>query len=233
MSQPFKLYRLQQTDSQIDQLKNRLDQIEIEIQDDVALRNAEKNAERTEKELQESRRLLRIADDNLQKQKSKIKSTESRLYSGKVKNPKELQDLENESVSLKRFLSVLEDRYLEALLQEEELAAKDTSSRNELNTERENYSKKMSTLEGERKKLESDVTRLSAERAVIASSVDAEDLRLYEKLREIRSGVAVARVSDKACSACGTTLSATLLHAARNPNQINRCDTCSRILYLG
>ena len=150
MSQPFKLYRLQQTDTQIDQLKNRLDQIEIEIQDDVALRNAEKNAERTEKELQESRRLFRIADDNLQKQKSKIKSTESRLYSGNVKNPKELQDLENESVSLKRFLSVLEDRYLEALLHEEELAAKDTSAGNELITERENYSNKLSMLEGER-----------------------------------------------------------------------------------
>lgn len=233
MSQPFKLFRLQQIDSQIDELRARLNQIEIEIKDDVVLRNAEKNAQRTEKELQESRKLLRKADDNLQKQKIKIETTESTLYSGKVKNPKELQDLESEAASLKRYLSVLEDRYLEALLNEEELSAEDTSAQKEFLTEEENFAEKLSLLKGEKKKLESDVARLSQERAAIVSSVDEDDLALYEKLRNLRSGVAVSKVTDKACSACGTTLSATLLHAARNPNQINRCETCSRILYLG
>lgn len=233
MSQPFKLFRLQQKDSQIDQFQVRLRQIETEIKDDIALRNAEKEAERTGRELHEGRNLLKKADDLLQNQKLKIETAESTLYSGKIKNPKELQDLENEAASLRRYLSVLEDRYLEALLIEEQLDEENKIAQNEFISENEKYSRKLNMLEGEKKKLVSDLTRLSLERAAIANSIDIDDLKLYEKLREIRSGIAVSRVTDKACSACGTTLSATLLHAARNPNQISRCDTCSRILYLG
>jgi len=233
MSQPFKLFRLQQKDSQIDQYVVRLRQIELEIKDDLALKNAIKNSEISDKEHQKSRNILTKADDNLQKQRLKIETTESTLYSGKVKNPKELQDLENEAISLKRYLSVLEDRYLEALLEEEEFAVQNKSAQIELKNEENKHSNKLAELGKEKHKLESDVARISEERDVIAGSIDADDLNLYERLRKSRSGVAVARVTDKACSACGTTLSATLLHAARNPNQINRCETCSRILYLG
>ena len=233
MSQPFKLFRLQQKDSQIDQYVVRLRQIELEIKDDRTLKNAIKNSEISDKEHQKSRNILTKADDNLQKQRLKIETTESTLYSGKVKNPKELQDLENEAISLKRYLSVLEDRYLEALLEEEEFAVQNKSAQIELKNEENKHSNKLAELGKEKHKLESDVARISEERDVIAGSIDADDLNLYERLRKSRSGVAVARVTDKACSACGTTLSATLLHAARNPNQINRCETCSRILYLG
>ncbi|MFN2126852.1 MAG: zinc ribbon domain-containing protein [Anaerolineales bacterium] len=233
MSQPFKLFRLQQKDSQIDQYIARLRQIELEIKDDRTLKNAIKNSEISDKEHQKSRNILTKADDNLQKQRLKIETTESMLYSGKVKNPKELQDLENEAISLKRYLSVLEDRYLEALLEEEEFAVQNKSAQIELKNEENKHSNKLAELGKEKHKLESDVARISEERDVIAGSIDADDLNLYERLRKSRSGVAVARVTDKACSACGTTLSATLLHAARNPNQINRCETCSRILYLG
>jgi predicted nucleic acid-binding Zn-ribbon protein len=233
MSQPFKLFRLQQKDSQIDQYIARLRQIELEIKDDRTLKNAIKNSEISDKEHQKSRNILTKADDNLQKQRLKIETTESMLYSGKVKNPKELQDLENEAISLKRYLSVLEDRYLEALLEEEEFAVQNKSAQIELKNEENKHSNKLAELGKEKHKLESDVARISEERDVIAGSIDADDLNLYERLRKSRSGVAVARVIDKACSACGTTLSATLLHAARNPNQINRCETCSRILYLG
>jgi predicted nucleic acid-binding Zn-ribbon protein len=233
MSQPFKLFRLQQKDSQIDQYIARLKQIELEIKDDRTLKNAIKNSEISDKEHQKSRNILTKADDNLQKQRLKIETTESTLYSGKVKNPKELQDLENEAISLKRYLSVLEDRYLEALLEEEEFAVQNKSAQIELKNEENKHSNKLAELGKEKHKLESDVARISEERDVIAGSIDADDLNLYERLRKSRSGVAVARVTDKACSACGTTLSATLLHAARNPNQINRCETCSRILYLG
>ncbi len=49
-------------------------------------------------------------------QKVKIEQTEATLYGGKVRNPKELQDLQNEAAALKRYLAVLEDRQLEQMI---------------------------------------------------------------------------------------------------------------------
>jgi len=61
----------------------------------------------------------------------------------------------------------------------------------------------------------------------------AEDIKLYTNLRESRRGIAVSKVVDKTCSSCGSTINASLLHAARSPTQINTCDVCGRILYTG
>jgi predicted nucleic acid-binding Zn-ribbon protein len=85
----------------------------------------------------------------------------------------------------------------------------------------------------EKATLQEDLTRLQAERQAAASSIPQAELDLYNQLRQQRRGIAVAQVTDTYCSACGSTLSAALLHAARLPNQIARCDTCGRILYAG
>ena len=74
---------------------------------------------------------------------------------------------------------------------------------------------------------------LESERDAAARSIDSGDLIVYEQLRKQRRGVAVSTVSDRNCSACGTTLSAAQLHTARSPNQLTRCESCGRILYGG
>jgi predicted nucleic acid-binding Zn-ribbon protein len=56
---------------------------------------------------------------------------------------------------------------------------------------------------------------------------------MYEQLRKLKRGVAVATVADNSCAACGSTLSSAQLHAAKSPNQLTRCESCGRILYGG
>jgi predicted nucleic acid-binding Zn-ribbon protein len=89
------------------------------------------------------------------------------------------------------------------------------------------------SLLSEQSALYKDVERLENERQAATSSLEAPELRTYEQLRLARNGIAVAKVTDRACAACGSTLSAALLSAARSPNQITRCSTCNRILYMG
>jgi predicted nucleic acid-binding Zn-ribbon protein len=87
-------------------------------------------------------------------------------------------------------------------------------------------------LSEEKAALLKDVARLQTERDAAANGIPPDDLQLYSSLRIQRNGVAVASVSDRACAACGSTLSAALLQSARSPNQITRCASCGRILYL-
>jgi predicted nucleic acid-binding Zn-ribbon protein len=163
----------------------------------------------------------------------KIEQTESTLYGGKVRNPKELQDMQNEVAALKRFMSVLEDRQIEIMISVEEAEARYASSASELEDVISQLARKNSSLASEREDLIKEVGRMESERAASSSSIPPEDMALYEQLRLRRRGVAVSKVTDQACSACGSTLNASLLHVARSPSQIARCDVCGRILYGG
>jgi predicted nucleic acid-binding Zn-ribbon protein len=233
MSSPFKLYRLQQIDSQIDRRTARMAEIETALKEDEALKRGTRTVQSAEHELKELRKALQRAEDNSSGQRVKIEQTEATLYSGKVKNPKELQDLQNEAAALKRYLGVLEDRQLEAMLAEEEAASQYDNAVHELEKEQSRYNQMQSGLLNEKVKLENELVRLQGERTATTGAIPEDDLILYQQLRVQRRGIAVAKVSNKACSACGSLLSATLLHSARSPNQITSCDTCGRILYLG
>src|SRR3990170_8280141 len=120
MSQTFKLYRLQQIDSQIDHLHSRLREIAAALAEDSDLRHAQARYSTAQKKLAEVNKVLRKAEADVQAQQIKIEQTEAALYGGKVRNPKELQDLHKESAALGRYLKVLEDRQLEVMLAVEE-----------------------------------------------------------------------------------------------------------------
>ncbi len=233
MSSPFKLYRLQQTDNQIDRRDTRVAEIEVALKDDEVLKRGIRTVQSAEQELKELRKALQRAEDNVSGQRVKIEQSEATLYGGKVKNPKELQDLQNEAAALKRYLGVLEDQLLEAMLAEEEAASQYYNAVHELEKKQSRYNQIQSDLSNEKVKLENELVRLQGERTATTGAIPEDDLILYQQLRVQRRGIAVAKVSNKACSACGSLLSATLLHSARSPNQITRCDTCGRILYFG
>ena len=233
MSLSFKLYRLQQIDSQLDRARARLREIDTALSEDQAIRQAKARLQEAEKELRSNRKLLRQAEDAVQEQRLKIEQTEATLYSGRVRNPKELQDMQNEAAALKRYRIVLEDRQLEAMIAVEEMEAVQKTASSDLETVVSQFAKQHSALTQEQTVLLNDIERIENERKATVSSIPDDPLKLYEQLRQQRRGIAVAKVTDKACSACGSTLNAVLLNAARSPNQISRCDICGRILYGG
>jgi predicted nucleic acid-binding Zn-ribbon protein len=233
MSRPFKLYRLQQIDSQLDRMDKRLQEIEAALNEDEALQLATLRAKETDADMENARKLLHQAEAETRQQRLKIEQSEFSLYGGKIRNPKELQDLGNEVAALKRYLSVLEDRQLEAMLVEEEAAEQEQIAYRDLDKERARFAQQSKEMLEEKERLLKDVNRSKEERQAVASSIPEEDLDLYTQIRTKRHGIAVAMVTDNSCSACGSTLNAVLLHAARSPLKINCCDTCGRILYLG
>lgn len=233
MSRPFKLFRLQQLDSQLDAHQARLAQIEAELSADQELKQAEAQVAADEAGLKAARQALRRAEDEVSQQRLKIELTEAALYGGKVHNPKELQDLQNESASLKRYLVVLEDRQLEAMETEEQAETRLQAAERHLQEVRSASAQRNATLLAEREKLGKESVQLEVERKATVAAVESADLKLYTELRSKRRGVAVAKVVERACAACGSVLSTSLLSVAHSPNQITRCETCGRILYVG
>jgi predicted nucleic acid-binding Zn-ribbon protein len=233
MSQSFQLFRLQQIDTHLDHARAHLHEIELALSDDSYLRQSQQKLDDVEEQLESAQKALRRAEENVSSQKIKIEQTEASLYGGKIHNPKELQDLHSEADALKRYQGVLDDRLLDAMIALEEVEVEHKTISAELESVRGKVAAQNSKLNSERSALLQEIQRLEGERNAAARSVSVVDLDLYEQLRKQRRGIAVAVVTDKTCSACGSTLSAAQLHAARSPNQLTRCDVCGRILYGG
>lgn len=233
MSRAFKLYRLQQIDSQLDGIQNRLAEIDKLLEEDSAFQQARSLADEMTAAHQAAQKNLRRAEEDVKAQRIKIEQNESSLYGGKIRNPKELKDLENEVAALKRFLGVLEDRQLEAMLAEEDDLGRRQEAERLCEVARLELASRSDGLVQERDRLVKDRARLEDERGASSAAILAEDLGLYTQIRKNRRGVAVAKLSDRACSACGSTLNASLLNAVHSPNELSRCDVCGRILYTG
>jgi len=88
-------------------------------------------------------------------------------------------------------------------------------------------------LNGEKTKLLSEVDRLLSEKKATIPTLLVSDLGMYEQLRKSRNGVAVAKINSRACTACGTTLTAAVVQATQSTGQIIRCPNCGRFLYPG
>jgi len=233
MSRPFKLYRLQLIDSQLDKLNLHLEEIESGLQNNTRNLEIAQIVEIQKSTHEKAVKMLRRAEEETQKQLIKIELTETSLYGGKVRKPKELQDLQNEAVPLKRYLHVLEDRQLEAMLAEEHTSheLKEALAQQAIIAAEE--TKRIQALNQEKTKTLREIESFEKERAASVGAIEPADLAVYTQLRQKRRGIAVSKVDQKACSACGTTLNSALLSAARSPNQLTFCDNCARILYAG
>ena len=233
MSLTSNIFRLQQIDTQIDQARNRLGEIDSILNDTSAQDEVMARLNITEQNATIQRKRLNEIETQVVDLKFKIEQSESTLYSGRIHNPKELQDLQNEVASLKRYQITLEDRQLEVMLALEECEDLNKATTSELERVRGHFEEIHARLRGERTTLLATVARLEIERQAAASMVQTPELNLYDQLRRLRSGIAIARIIDRSCSACGSMLTPALVQAASSPTQLARCSACNRILYAG
>ena len=233
MSRPEQLYRLQQIDSKLDDYQARLEEIEAELADEEAVQAARAEVKAAEQDLQQAKKALRLAEQEVQDQEYKIKKSQDRLYSGKVTNPKELEDIQQEVGALKRYAETLEEQLLEAMLATDEAQEVYDQAQDQLAQARAERDQRHAALREEKQKLEKNVAKEQKRRKRRVADIKPADLETYETLRKRRGGVAVVMVKNRGCSACGATLGTATYQAARSPSQLTNCDTCGRLLFTG
>jgi uncharacterized protein len=233
MSQAFHLAQLQKIDTQLDQLKNRLNDIERILNSNEALRQAQLENEAAGEQVHQIQRVLHTAEDAVQVQRIKIETSEASLYGGKIRNPKELQDLQVEIQSLKKYMVVLEDQQLEAMLSMEQAEERQKAKAERVSHVLAETANQSASLLGEQGQLTRTTERLQTERLAVLPQITPENITVYTRLKEQKRGMAVCQVEDGACKGCGSSLRPAEIQAARSPSQLVRCSTCGRILYAG
>jgi len=231
MSAALGLYRLQQVDSQMDQIQARLKTIHETLENDRELVAATQALAAADSHHKESERALRQSENEVESQRIKIEQTEAKLYSGNVHNPKELQDLQMDAASLKRYLATLEERQLETMVNAETTENELHAVKEKLEAVKANLKEQNRDLTEESEVLNKDYERLLSERNAVISDITQQAITTYDQLRKQKRGIAVTAMSDNSCASCGTTLTASLQQSARSASQLFTCPTCGRILY--
>lgn len=229
----FHLFQLQKIDQQIDTIKKRLVEIEQIRKNNSSKMELESLLARMNQTLEEQKQAYDRLEEKSNAKKVKIEQSQSSLYGGSIKNPKELQDLQAEIKSLKDSLSSIEDAQIQGLLELElsekeksELESKMVDLENKLTIE---YSA-FSIEESEKNTL---LSRLGQERQAIVDQVNPESHNYYQTLRKSKNGIAVSAIEDGSCAVCGSTLTPSECQIAKSHSQMASCPSCGRILYAG
>jgi predicted nucleic acid-binding Zn-ribbon protein len=233
MSRASSLYRLQQLDIELMNSHERIKEIQQILEDDEAIVGLREILEISEIQLKEARTTHSTARYDVDTQRAKIEQTEKTLYGGLVRNPKELQERQQEAESLKRYLVTLEDRLLEAMIHLDEMQEQRDIADQALTRALENQTHQHSNLKQELESLLTKIERLDAEREAAVASVVQEDLELYEDIRKRLGGRAIVLVQEGSCSACGLILAHSVQQTIRSGSDLIRCGQCGRILYAG
>jgi uncharacterized protein len=233
MNEAFHLNRLQQIDLQIDQIEAALTELNRLLAGDEAIRQAKQSVEDAAKALRQYGQTLKQAEFAAHEQQLKIAQNEASLYSGRIHNPKELQDIQKEIASLKKHLSGLEDQQLESMMAVETAEADEKNAHASLTHAQAAFAEKTSAWLGQKDQLTHTLERLQSERSAALSLVTQESLKFYENLRKRKSGVAVTRITDGSCSVCGASIRPSELQSARSSQVLAFCGSCGRILYTG
>lgn len=231
MNTGFKLFQLQEIDSALDKARKRILEIQSMIEKDKTIQTAQVKVEKQEKLFISEKNRFDELDDEIQTRKNKKAQSESSLYGGGISNPKELQDLQKEINYLTSTISEMEDQLLQKMIQLEIVEEELSEDKANLKSKNSDFETRKSLLLGEKNQLENTIDSLNAQRQSIIGQIDMQTLEIYKSMRESKSGFAVARLEDDACSACGTSLTASQRQQARSPGTLLYCPSCGRIIY--
>ncbi|MCA9935860.1 MAG: hypothetical protein H6662_12190 [Ardenticatenaceae bacterium] len=230
MSQIHLLYQLQQIDSEFQDKRQRLAEVLHAQKETEELLAARKRAETAVAQLQTwqgQRQNLTLELDSIN---SKAKRSEQRLYSGNVKNPKELSDLQHEIASLGRRRGALEDEILEAMIMIEDAETEKAEADEQLAAITAHWEKSQAHLKKEQNELALRLHTLNEQRKQLAPRIDATQVAQYEQLRQKKHGLAVAGLKQNMCMGCRLTVSANKMKEAQE-GKLVYCGGCGRILY--
>ena len=230
MSMAKQIYELQELDLELESCQQQLSCLTAKLGENEELTRARAELTVNQQQLDELRKHLRAAEYEIKDLESKLAAVNDDLYSGRIRNPKELSNLQADMESLKAKKSQLEDRALSLMDRIDESTVKVEALHRKVNELDIKIQQEHAQISTEIDNIRTNITRLQNERDTLLSGISQPMLDLYLNLK-LSKKTAVARVTKGTCQGCRITLPVTDLQRARS-GKVIQCSSCGRILYL-
>ena len=224
------LYQLQALELEIESKEQALAQALSQLGESQAVAEAKSRLTKEQQHLEELQKEQHSAEWEIEDLETKLAVAKEALYSGRIKNPKELTGLQHEVESLKDKRNRLEEKALGIMEQVEMAQTNLANLKGELKEVEDKWRIEQQKRASEIEQLENILSELKNRRQTALTGIDSEAIDLYQQLRK-QKGVAVARVERGICCGCRIALSTAELQRARG-TRLLMCNYCGRILFL-
>lgn len=172
------------------------------------------------------------AEQDVDQVRKRAVRDQERLDSGAVSSPRDLENLQHEIGSLAKRQSDLEDVVLEVMERRESLQERVQELTERLDSVQGKAREAETRRDEALRDIDAEGMSVTKEREIMAGSVPADLLKLYDKLRAQSGGVGAARLYQKRCEGCRLELNITELNEVRAAaaDAVVRCENCRRIL---
>lgn len=171
------------------------------------------------------------ADREVESVRTRRERDRTRMDTGQITNPKDLERMQHELVSLERRITTLEDAELEVMEALEEaqqllsglgIRAEDIDAR---------LGQLVASRDDKQAVIDASLAEVGAQRGSALEGMPADLLALYERLRE-QKGVGAALLRDRQCGGCNMTIDPSEISRIRSApaEEVVRCEECQRIL---
>jgi uncharacterized protein len=172
------------------------------------------------------------AEQDVDQVRQRATRDQQRLDSGAVTSPKDLENLQREIVSLAKRQGDLEDVVLEVMERRESVQERVAELTERVGSVQSKIDEATGRRDAAFEEIDGETATVTKEREVVAASVPADLLKLYDKLRQQQGGIGAARLYQRTCQGCRQELAITELGEIRAaaPDTVVRCENCRRIL---
>ncbi|MET8164557.1 C4-type zinc ribbon domain-containing protein [Streptomyces sp. NPDC005329] len=172
------------------------------------------------------------AEQDVDQVRQRAARDQQRLDSGAVTSSKDLENLQREIVSLAKRQGDLEDIVLEVMERRESAQERAAELTERVGSVQGKIDDAVARRDAALEEFDGEAATVTKEREVIAATVPADLLKLYEKLRVQQGGVGAARLYQRTCQGCRQELAITELAEIRKApsDTVLRCENCRRIL---
>jgi predicted nucleic acid-binding Zn-ribbon protein len=191
------LYQLQLVDSEHQDKSRQLAMVNDGLGESEGVIRAQKAVVETEAGLGDVMAQLRALEIEVAGVNGKLKQNQDRLYSGRVRNPKELSGLQEEAAALRRRRSELEEGQLDLMIAIEEAEAELAERQARLGQIEATWGDEQAHLQAEKEQLELRLVELEEQRDGMRARIGAADLDLYDGMRQRLGGTAVVRLCGR------------------------------------
>jgi uncharacterized protein len=210
-------------------LRDNIERIESALASDPEVVQLEEKLEAARAAQQAVAARLHESDRAREDHRSRLRTREKELMSGRIRNPTELMQMSEEVKHMKaRFV---EEEDAELQLMEDVEIADDTmsSATTELEAARARAAAEAPGLRAELEAFRSELAEVESAKEQIWAEVPAAARTAYTRQRV---QPAVAEVANNQCTACRVTVTSRGMQMLRQGDEIVHCEHCGRILVL-
>ncbi|MDD3819363.1 MAG: hypothetical protein PHG41_05980 [Actinomycetota bacterium] len=214
--------------SEIEEAKNNKEQVTAQKE----FEKAKENFEMLDKEYAELESSRKKLEDTVGIQNEKIKTNESKLFSGTITSAKELENYQEEIKILKQKNSEMEDRILEIMIEMDDKAEKVKLAREEKDRAAFNVKGISDEISEKIEVLKNIVKGLEKRREDVSSRIPEDYLKRYREIKDRKGGIAVAVLKDNFCNVCNMEIPISAVEEIEDVDKVYSCPLCGRMAVI-